>query len=113
MDIGKFTYILTIERLVECFDPPTLLDGKFFSNLQAKKKKKESYSKLLKYKVVFFIGFFFWFVFFCQFLCHDLFLSNFSHTIDIKYAEILYNQKVIGAGFYFVILKGMSETLSA
>lgn len=59
MDIGKFTYILTIERLVECFDPPTLLDGKFFSNLQAKKKKKESYSKLLKYKVVFFIGFFF------------------------------------------------------
>lgn len=57
MDIGKFTYILTIERLVECFDPPTLLDGKFFSNLQA--KKKESYSKLLKYKVVFFIGFFF------------------------------------------------------
>lgn len=58
MDIGKFTYILTIERLVECFDPPTLLDGKFFSNLQAK-KKKESYSKLLKYKVVFFIGFFF------------------------------------------------------
>lgn len=31
--------------------------------------------------------------------------------MDIKYAEILYNQKVIGAGFYFVILKGMSETL--
>lgn len=60
MDIGKFTYILTIERLVECFDPPTLLDGKFFSNLQA--KKKESYSKLLKYKVVFFIGFFLFFV---------------------------------------------------
>lgn len=114
MDIGKFTYILTIERLVECFDPPTLLDGKFFSNLQAKKKKKGKLFKTVKIQsCIFYRIFFFWFVFFCQFLCHDLFLSNFSHTIDIKYAEILYNQKVIGAGFYFVILKGMSETLSA
>lgn len=58
MDIGKFTYILTIERLVECFDPPTLLDGKFFSNLQAKKKKGKLFKTVKIQSCIFYRIFF-------------------------------------------------------
>lgn len=76
MDIGKFTYILTIERLVECFDPPTLLDGKFFSNLQA--KKKGNLFKTVKIQSCIFYRIFF---VFCLFSFVNFYVMIFSFQI--------------------------------